>query len=246
MNKYNIYKYSPCLNRNMNINVYGHYGTPILVFPCQNSMSNDFENFGMIDTLSDYIEQGKIKVFCVDSIDSETWSNKNGDPKHRTWLIEQYYYYIINEVLPIIYENCGNQKIDPIVMGCSMGANHALNFFLRRPDLFKGVLAMSGVFDSVNYFFNGYCDTNLYNNCPEQYLRNLDNNHYYINLYNQKKIILSVGQGSWEEGLPSVRYLDYLFRQKGINAWVDYWGYDVSHDWQWWRVQIRHFLPHLL
>ena len=33
---------------------------------------------------------------------------------------------------------------------------------------------------------------------------------------------------------------------KGIGAWCDFWGYDVEHDWPWWKKQIRYFLPYLL
>ena len=40
-----------------------------------------------------------------------------------------------------------------------------------------------------------------------------------------------------------IRRLDAVLKQKGIRAWVDYWGYDVSHDWPWWKKQIRYFLP---
>ena len=27
---------------------------------------------------------------------------------------------------------------------------------------------------------------------------------------------------------------------------ADFWGYDVEHDWPWWKKQIRYFLPYLL
>ena len=71
--------------------------------------------------------------------------------------------------------------------------------------------------------------------------------HPYIDIYNQKKIIICAGQGPWEEqGLPSVHHLKSIFSRKGIGAWVDLWGYDVCHDWPWWKKQIRYFLPYLL
>ncbi|MGM9538985.1 MAG: hypothetical protein ACI3VN_11720 [Candidatus Onthomonas sp.] len=40
--------------------------------------------------------------------------------------------------------------------------------------------------------------------------------------------------------------LQAFFRQKGIYGWMDFWGYDVDHDWPWWRKQIRYSLPWLL
>ena len=36
-----------------------------------------------------------------------------------------------------------------------------------------------------------------------------------------------------------------LFGYKGIDAWCDFWGHDVAHDWPWWRVQLPYFLEKL-
>ena len=71
--------------------------------------------------------------------------------------------------------------------------------------------------------------------------------HPYIGIYNSKKIVLCVGQGAWEdEGIRTSRILKDQFDAKGIHAWVDFWGYDVNHDWPWWYKQIRYFMPYLL
>ena len=115
-----------------------------------------------------------------------------------------------------------------------------------RPDLFRGMLALSGVYNT-DYFFDGYMDPTLYDNSPERFLPNMPADHPYIDLYNQKDIIFCVGQGSWEEdGVHSLRYLRSVFEQKGIHAWCDFWGYDVFHDWPWWFKQLHYFLPKLL
>jgi esterase/lipase superfamily enzyme len=55
-----------------------------------------------------------------------------------------------------------------------------------------------------------------------------------------------VGQGAWEdEAIADTRYLDYLFGQKSVPAWIDYWGHDVNHDWPWWYRQMNYFLGQL-
>ena len=95
--------YSNCLERDMTIRVYGHYGRTFLVFPCQNGQSDDYQLNGMIDHLKPYIEEGKIKLICVDAIDLETFSNQYNSYEHRAYMQEQYYYYVINEVLPFVY-----------------------------------------------------------------------------------------------------------------------------------------------
>ena len=65
--KVEYYKeYSPCLERDMEYKVYGHAGTPILVFPSQNGRFFDFENNGMVATVEDLIDNGNIQLFCCD------------------------------------------------------------------------------------------------------------------------------------------------------------------------------------
>ena len=34
--------------------------------------------------------------------------------------------------------------------------------------------------------------------------------------------------------------------EKNINACINLWGYDVYHDWDWWRVQLPYFLEKIL
>ena len=41
-------------------------------------------------------------------------------------------------------------------------------------------------------------------------------------------------------------YSKRIFDEKKINAWCDFWGSDVSHDWYWWFIQLRYFIPILL
>ncbi|MEE3457615.1 MAG: alpha/beta hydrolase-fold protein, partial [Lachnospiraceae bacterium] len=162
----------------------------------------------------------------------------------RAWKQELYFHYIVDEAMPIILERTGGKL--PMTTGCSLGANHAVITMLRRPDLFSGCLALSGVYDS-NVFFKGWMNETLYDNSPECFLPNMSPDHPYIDEYNQKQIIICVGQGAWEEdGVRSLRYLDSVFREKGIGAWCDFWGYDVNHDWPWWFKQMRYFIPIIL
>jgi hypothetical protein len=232
------------LDRNMNIRIYGSAdGTPILVFPTQDAMSDNFENFGMIDALAN--DLGRVQLFCVDTVDTETWSNTWGDKSWRAWRQEAYYTYIISEVLPFIsMENSSGRM--PLAAGCSLGAMHAAIVFFRRPDLFGGVLALSGVYDA-KFFTDGWMDGMLYENSPLDFLSNMPADHPYIELYNQRRIVLCVGQGAWEdEGRRTTALMGDVLYRKGIHAWVDFWGYDVDHDWAWWKNQFSYFLPFML
>ena len=236
-----IDQYSHHLNREMGISVYGHAGRLCLVFPPQNGKHQDWKSFGMIDAVADEIERGKIQLFCCDSIDEETWSDLGGDPRRR---IER------QEAVPLIRdihaEDCGMRGDKLMVTGTSMGGYHAVNVFMRRPDLFDQVLSLSGLFQS-DYFFHDYHDDLTYANSPLDFLPNMSTDHPYIQMYNARDIILCCGQGAWEETMVDhMHRMEAVFEQKGIQAWVDFWGYDVNHDWPWWRRQLSYFLQFLL
>ena len=241
--------YSENLDRVMPIKVYGHAGRPILFIPCQDGRFYDFENFGMADTLAPWIESGHCMVFSVDTNDRESWSDQNGDPYWRIRNHERWIDYITREAVPFIRWHT-NQRNGwdgyPGIMtfGCSLGATHALNLYLRFPDLFDRCLALSGLYHA-SYFFGDYMDDVVYRNSPADYIRNLPAGHPFIEEYNRHKAAVCVGQGAWEE-VWSTQYLDTLFRERGIHIWVDYWGHDVNHDWYWWYRQAQYFLPKLL
>lgn len=236
--------YSRSLGRDMTFRVYGRGGKPCLVFPSQDGRYSDFETFGMTQVAAPYLQTGQLQLFCVDSIDQETWSDKSGNPRRRIERHEQWYRYITEELVPQIGRmNGGTQKL--MATGCSMGAAHSTNFFLRRPDLFDTLLSLSGIF-TARYFFGGYMDDLVYLNSPVDYMQNLPEDHPYFPLFAESRMIFCVGQGAWEEDmLASTRQLETIFQEKGISAWFDYWGYDVSHNWPWWRMQFSYFLEKL-
>ena len=69
--------------------------------------------------------------------------------------------------------------------------------------------------------------------------------HPYIQQYNNHKGVIVIGQGPWEL-VDSTFQLRDIFFQKGINVYVDVWGHDVAHDWEWWYKQVPVHLPHIL
>ena len=239
-----IREYSPILEREVEFKRYGYSGKPVLVFPSQDGDCNQYESFGMIDVLSDFIEQGRIQVFCVGSVDLESWSDLNGNPRYRIEMQEKWFEHICYEMVPRIQYI--SWRSDIIVTGCSMGGSHAGILFFRRPDLFDTLISLSGEFDA-RMFFGNYMDDLVYNNSVVDFLRDMPWDHPYLDLYRQKNIIICIGQGAWEgELLPSNRELDRILCEKQVPAWFDYWGFDVAHDWPWWRIQIRYFMEHIL
>ena len=235
--------YSNALGRDMEYKTYGDTGRPILVFPSQDGRYYDYANFGMIDVLAPWIESGQCRVICCDGIDWETWSNFGGDPRWRIEQHERWYNYIIEELLPTVRQT---EDETFIVTGCSMGGFHAGNFFFRRPDIFDTLIALSGLYHA-GYGFGSYGDDLTYANSPQDFLPNMPADHPWMDLYRQRRIILCVGQGKWEdELLESTRKMDEILCRKGIPAWIDYWGFDVDHDWPWWRKQLAYFMEKIM
>lgn len=228
---------------------YGHAGRPMLYIPCQDGHFYDFENFHMDSVLAPWIESGQLMVFSIDTLDSETWSNSGGDPRWRIDRHEAWMRYITDEMVPFMRSEANDKNgwtgnPDCLVFGCSLGALHAVNCFYRRPDLFDGLLALSGIY-TASYGFGNYMDELVYLNSPIDYIANMPADHPYIDLYNQKRSVICVGQGAWE--MPdSTRQLGNALASKNIHTWVDFWGYDCVHDWDWWYKQAAYFMPYLL
>lgn len=241
--------FSPALSRDMEMKIYGHAGRPVIFIPCQDGRFYDFENFHMTDVWWPWLETGRAMVFSLDTLDAETWSNKTGDPRWRIERHEQWMAYLCDEMVPfmrqMVNERNGWEGYPGVIaFGCSLGATHAANLYFRRPDLFDGLLALSGIYDAA-YGFDGYMDDLVYLNSPVHFLNGLSPDHETVRRLKNNRGIICVGLGAWEQP-DSTRRVDELCRQKGIPVWVDYWGSDVNHDWPWWHKQVTYFVPFLL
>ena len=236
-------QWSRHLNQDMEFKIYGHGGKPAVVFPSQGGRFYEYEDFGMVAACQPFIDQGRLQLFTVDSIDNQSWVNWGLPPAERARRHEDYDRYIIEELAAYICER--NPKAEKfLVTGCSMGAYHAANFFFRHPDVFDTLIAISGLFQ-LKMFLGEAMDERIYFNTPLAYLPNLSD-PWYIDQYKQSKIIVCAGQGAWEDPMLADAYsLKQILDQKEIPAWVDIWGPDVNHDWPWWRKMMPYFLEHL-
>lgn len=231
--------YSPRLNKNMDIAVYGHYGFALLLIPTAAADFLEYERFQLLKAIEKPINEGKVKVFSINSINMESWLNKDMHPRHKAIRHQQFNEYVFQEVVPFIQDKTSLDS--PIITcGASFGALHALNMFLKRPDLFKGTIAMSGSYD-LSYYTNDYWDNDVYFNSPMHYLKNLQDDNYLRKIREAKKILISTGSGAWERPQFS-RDISAVLAEKGINHELDIWGSDMPHDWQTWRAMLPYYL----
>jgi esterase/lipase superfamily enzyme len=238
---------SPHLARDMTLKVYGHWGQPFLVFPCSRGRYFDYEGMGMISAIDRYIDNGRIKLFCIDSVDEASWYNFGVAPAERNARHEAYDRYVVEEVIPFVRDHCRSSGVRVMANGCSMGAYHAVNFFFKHPDVFEGVIALSGLYrlDRPEFGLTAADVPAVYYNSPLSYLPGLTDT-WYLERCRHRRIIVCAGQGAWEEeALADTRDLEAICREKSIPGWFDFWGPDVNHDWPWWYRQMNHFLGHL-
>ncbi|MGI6756023.1 MAG: alpha/beta hydrolase-fold protein [Atopobiaceae bacterium] len=234
---------STLLNQDMNVLVYGSAGWPVVAIPTQGGQASQWEDVGMIDELAPLIEGENIQLYCIDTIDEKTWL-ADGDKTERAALQERYYSYLVEELLPLIHaKNHSRQR--PLAIGCDLGATEAALLALRRPDLFEGCIALSGYYHT-NRFFGDWMDSTLYDNDVPAFLSNMEPNHPYVELYNQRHLVFCAGQGPRESCVDDLRILTEEFDRLSVHAWCDFWGFDVTHDWPWWKRQITYFLPTVL
>ena len=182
------------LDKEMKIVSYGHGGVPFLAFPTQCAPCTNYEDFGAVRTLSHFIENGKMQLFCVDTVDNESWYCADGINTWRSARQESYYKYLVDEVIPFMQEKIQPKK-HPVVMGVDMGATHAAIVYFRRPELFSGLVALSGIYDS-SYYYHGWMDSTLYNNSVECFLNNMPEDHPWIRKYNNNPMVFCCGRGA--------------------------------------------------
>jgi esterase/lipase superfamily enzyme len=242
MNREHHHWHSPALNRQMDLLVYGFFGRPIIVFPSAQGRYYDYENNGMINSIAGSIHEGRVKVFCVDGIDSESWFNSDVSPDERVRRHLDYERYIMDELFPFMDSHCNANGIKAAATGSSFGAYHAINFALKFPQRFSHVLCLSGNYDIRNHLGGDYPQDFYYNN-PVDYLPNLED-HEMLEAIREVQISLIVGQGALEENCVSgTRRMSAIMDAKGIPHKMNLWGYDTPHGWPSWRRMANTYIP---
>jgi esterase/lipase superfamily enzyme len=228
--------FSPSLGRDMEMLEFGHDGLPIVVFPTSCGRFFEFEDRGMVSAIWEKIEAGRIQLFCVDSVDEESWYNRNVGPDWRIARHIQYENYVMHEVLPYVRRVNHNPLL--CALGCSFGGYHAANISFRHPDIFTGFLTMGAAFD-VSSFVRGYHSSDVYFNIPNQYLPNMSD-PWYFDRYRRNTYILATGEHDmcWNAN----EQMAAILRHKGIPFRLDVWGNGSFHDWPYWRDMIREYL----
>ena len=221
---------------------YGHWGAPVVAFPSEDGEAWDWESRGMVDAVAPLLDAGRLKLYCVPSYDRESWTRRDLPLEERARRHGVYERWVLEQLVPFVQVDCHTH--DLIAVGCSFGAYHAVNFCLKRADVFPRALGLSGVYD-VSVQGGGDRGDAVYFANPADYVVHLNGDHLDW-LRGRASVVLVCGQGQWEDttgALASTTSFGELLASKGIRCEVDLWGHDVPHDWPSWRRQIAHHLP---
>jgi esterase/lipase superfamily enzyme len=244
MRRHTVDLQSPAIGAAGTVICYGHWGRPVLVFPTEQGKAGDFAANGMVDAVAGLLDAGRVKLYCVDSYDAGSWAAPDLPLEERACRHGRYESWIVDQVVPYISGDSGGSA-EIVTAGCSLGAFHALNFALKRTDLFPLALCLSGSYDPSAWHGWGERGDAAYFNNPTDYVAHLHGEHL-DRLRSRLSVLLVCGQGRWEDttgALESTKRMAGLLAAKGIRHELDLWGHDVPHDWPSWRAQWAHHLP---
>jgi esterase/lipase superfamily enzyme len=222
--------YSPRTQRELTLARWGHYGTPLLVFPTAGGDAEEIERHHLLAHLGDAVEGGRVKVYSVDSTAGRALARHEGSPEHRMWLFNQYHDAIASEVVPAIHADTGGHEI--VAAGSSIGAFNALAMVCRYPHLFRAAICMSGTYHMEKFI--GAFNDDLYFSSPVHFVPGMEGPQ--LDALRRRFVVLASGSGRWEDTGESWAVAKVL-GDKGIPNRMDDWGPDFDHDWPtWWKM----------
>src|SRR5438552_7701575 len=188
---------SPNLNMEMPLVAYGHAGQTLLMLPTAAADYLEYERFYLVDAIKPFIEADRIRAYSINSVNRHSLLNEQMPPHLKAELLTRYDRYITEEVLPLIRNEAG-EDARPITTGASLGAFLAANEYFKHPDLFRGVIALSGSYD-IRSYLDGYYDDNLFFNNPVDYLSNMNDDHHLPILRQPDSDYILSAQASYED-----------------------------------------------
>ena len=223
--------YSNTLNRNMNLEVTGHWGHPILMFPSSGGQFTQNTDFGLVQSIMNYVEEGKVKLYNIETLDMMSFYDDNMDTGTKMHNYELYMQFLKNELIPFIQQECNTHRI--ATAGVSFGGFHAANTAFRFPDLISHYIGMSAAFNIRN-MAQLSDDIRIYYNCPDEFMRNEEGWRY-----DHMQIIL--GTSDWDICMDKNKNMSGILTGKGIDHWYDEKKW-ISHDWPLWKMMFPEYI----
>jgi len=223
--------YSPSLSRDIEVLAFGTRGYPIILFPTSKGHYYENKDFKLIDSVTWFLEEGLVKIYCPDGIDEISWYNRSIHPSQRVINHMWYDHFLLTELVPLMQRETGVGRV--ATAGCSFGGYHATNFAFKHPDVTKYVFNMGAAFD-IRDQLDGYYDDNVYFNNPPDFIPNAQS-PYFADMF------VALGTGTHDMCWNANENMAHILRSKGINHWLDV-RQNAPHDWPAWREMFPHYL----
>lgn len=227
--------YSPSLERDMELLVFGHGGARVLVFPTSQGRFYEWEDRGMVHALGEQLARGWVQLYCVDSVDAESWYARWKHPVDRARRQSAYESYLLHEVLPLSRHRNPNPYL--ITTGASFGAYHAADLAFRHPHVVGRVIGLSGLYD-ISQQTGGYSEHDVYFHNPSHYLQH-EHDPWRLDALRRLDIILAIGRD--DPMRPNNEHLSRVLWARGIGNALRLWD-GWAHDWPWWREMIVRYI----
>ncbi len=234
--------WSPHLGREMELLVFGHGGSRMMVFPTRKHRFHEYENMGMVDVLRHRIEQGGLQLYCVDSLDAESFYAHHLPPSQRLLRHHSYEKYLVREVVPFIRKDAPAAELT--THGCSLGAFHAVNLALRFPHLFRNVVAFSGRYDltlAIEHFddlLSGFRDDDVIENTPVLYLGTVTSERIQTHW---RRMDIQLALGDADPFRENTEAFARALAKQGVPYKIHLW-HGRAHDPTSWRTMAAHLL----
>ena len=226
---------SVALGRDMELLVFGDRGTPVVVFPTSMGRFYQWEDFGMVAHLAPRIDAGLLQLWCVDSVDGESFYNKQAAAPDRARRHLAYDRYLTDEVVPAIRSE--NPHLELELLGASFGAFHAVTLATRHPGIASRVTGLSGAFDSSRWL-DGLRQDDAYYANPLAFLPQLVDERQLAPLRETEFVIAT---GVEDPNVEQSRRIVAILQEKGVSAELHLWD-GWAHDWPFWKEMVDTFL----
>ena len=232
------------LGREMGVVVHGHWGPPMILFPTTGGDEGEYERQSLIGAIAESIDAGRVKTFCVNINNGDSFGTTRAHPLHRSWMQRQYDAYIRHEVIPVRPRAIASPTTSAIwTMGASLGGYHAANTLFKYPDVVKRCFALSGVYD-MKRFMDGAYDDNFYFNNPVDYMANVSDRWGCSAIW---RAATSTSPPAPDRGSTAAKRTGCRASSRAAASAITSTTGDRigGHDWPYWRHQMREYLNYV-
>jgi esterase/lipase superfamily enzyme len=226
---------SAALGRDMELLVFGAHGTPVIVFPTSMGRFYQWEDFGMIAHLERRIEDGLLQLWCVDTVDVESFYNKQVSGQERARRHLAYDRYVAEEVVLAIHSENRDPRLE--LVGASFGAFHAVALATRHPGIANRTIGLSGAYDAAKWL-DGMREEDAYFANPLAFLPGLADEQLLGPLRGTEFVIAT---GIDDPNVGGSRQIVTTLQEKGVPAALHLWN-GWAHDWPFWKEMVDTFL----